>query len=556
MIRRLFCAVAVVFLLLASGITYFKVSDDFGMAKKNRWVSLNSPLQRLICPSQINSQDVSETISDPEFDVDQSETKIGGSFASFGSVSSGTITNTDEHSSSIDLSNSNSGIWHKELTSSDNSLLNIASGSESALVFDSSFSQAQGTAGSAGSVVYDTLKGDVAGLATAECSAPDDSIWLLGGGTTKGEYSTLVMVNPYSSNTVVTISVWGSNTNQVNEHNPDGQVTYRSSKEVAVHAGSTKTINLASLTDNQSGIALHLEAKGALIGAYIEYYQIDGLTPQGVDFIMPTKQLSKSAVVNGVSFTASVDWQNTLRLLSTTNAKVNWRLVPDQDTKTTISKMKNPPKLNGSINLSTGRVKDTAIKQTLDNKKSALIPVGVYTLYLQSSAKFLAGVKLCRSKNQASNWADPKSDITWLNSLSDPLKESLLALPRLKEDQHSFNTILNFSSVTGSKDLKQHDLVLQFFNDDGQLLRLVKATIKAGQSLTLNIDKIPNEQVITQTNASGHPAYVQVSTSQSNDSIFYNALVQKDNALAISNLLPISIDASSRSYRIVPAGKL
>jgi|GEM_PF-2078218 len=145
----------------------------------------------------------------------------------------------------------------------------------------------QYTAASVGSA---TSNGDLRGLASATCGVPSSEQWLVGGSTSAGSSANLVVQNPSLTPATVTITLWG----------PSGRVELAGSDTFLVPAGSQVSTLLEGIAAEQRRVAVHVSATGALVNAYIQDHELDGVTPQGVDYVTAGAAPSRAQVIAGV----------------------------------------------------------------------------------------------------------------------------------------------------------------------------------------------------------------------------------------------------------------
>lgn len=150
--------------------------------------------------------------------------------------------------------------------------------------------------------------GDLRGVAASSCGAPASEQWLVGGSTAVGSSAKLVIANPSMTAATVKITLWG----------PSGRIELAGSDTFLVAGGAQVSTLLEGIAAEQRRIAIHVEASGAQVNAYLEASELDGVTQKGVDYVVPTANPSRVQVMSGVVVSeAEVDSPSasTVRLL-------------------------------------------------------------------------------------------------------------------------------------------------------------------------------------------------------------------------------------------------
>ncbi|WP_435298366.1 DUF5719 family protein [Timonella sp. A28] len=135
-----------------------------------------------------------------------------------------------------------------------------------------------------------TQDGDLRGLSGATCATPQSEQWLVGGSTATGTSSKLVIQNPSLTPATVTVTLWG----------PSGRVELAGSETYLIPAGEQISTLLEGIAPEQRRIAVHVQSRGALVQAYLQYNELDGLTPLGTDYISSSAGPSRAQAITGV----------------------------------------------------------------------------------------------------------------------------------------------------------------------------------------------------------------------------------------------------------------
>lgn len=148
-----------------------------------------------------------------------------------------------------------------------------------------------GPAQLAGSVTVRTGAGDLRGLVAAACRPAGNDAWLVGGATSTGSSARLVLQNPGSTAASVALEVWGTS----------GRVDLVGSADLLVPPGGERAVMLEGLAALEPRIVVHLSSTGGAVAAYLQDSALAGLTPMGVDDVVPGAAPSARLLVPGVS---------------------------------------------------------------------------------------------------------------------------------------------------------------------------------------------------------------------------------------------------------------
>ncbi|WP_333812042.1 DUF5719 family protein [Timonella senegalensis] len=280
------------------------VTDTGEIKTAGTQVSVAAPAATLGCPAAPYLEGGFDT-NLGEFGSTQSETTSNGSLALVGSggevdlgllaemVSSLSEASGGESSKSSSTSGEAASLPDHVSTSSRSSVTQFGPGAGAAALatsgrFVTDLEGRQFTAASVGSV---TTSGDLRGLAASACENPTAEQWLVGGSTSVGLSSNLVVQNPSLTPATVKITLWG----------PSGRVELAGSDTFLVPARAQVSTLLEGIAAEQRRIVVHVEAEGALVNSYIQNLELDGVTPRGVDYVTGSAAPSRAQVITGVS---------------------------------------------------------------------------------------------------------------------------------------------------------------------------------------------------------------------------------------------------------------
>lgn len=125
------------------------------------------------------------------------------------------------------------------------------------------------------SVRADTL--DVSGLAASECLSPGRSAWLVGGSTTVGRTTWIVLSNADVVDAVVDLRLWGER----------GPIEAVGVSGIIVAAGTQRVVPLAGIAVDEPSPVVQVTSSGGSIAATLQTSIVRGLDPDGLSVITP-----------------------------------------------------------------------------------------------------------------------------------------------------------------------------------------------------------------------------------------------------------------------------
>lgn len=135
------------------------------------------------------------------------------------------------------------------------------------------------------------------GLTGAACQRPTNDLWFIGGDTSTGRESLLIVKNVTKVDSTVNLEIF----------NERGLVTGSGMSGISVAAGKTTVIPLASYVPKTKTFVTHLVSRGGLVAAWIQQKTIRGLASGGVDYVSPTARFSKTQAIPGVFVRGAAD---------------------------------------------------------------------------------------------------------------------------------------------------------------------------------------------------------------------------------------------------------
>lgn len=135
------------------------------------------------------------------------------------------------------------------------------------------------------------------GLTGAACQRPTNSLWFIGGDTSTGRESLLIVKNVTKVDSTVNLEIF----------NERGLVTGSGMSGISVPAGKTTVIPLASYVPKTKTFVTHVVSRGGLVAAWIQQKTIRGLTAGGIDYVSPTSGFGKTQAIPGVFVRGAAD---------------------------------------------------------------------------------------------------------------------------------------------------------------------------------------------------------------------------------------------------------
>ncbi|OUE26358.1 hypothetical protein BFL36_03905 [Clavibacter michiganensis] len=142
----------------------------------------------------------------------------------------------------------------------------------------------------AGAASQIATQSDLAGLAAAPCSEATAESWLLGGATTTGRTTFVVLDNPSGVSSSVDLAISGE----------DGAVSAPGASGINVPAGSRRVLSLAGLAPDLSSPAIHVQSRGGQVVATLQQSTVRGLLAGGVDVVVPAAAPATTLTMTGL----------------------------------------------------------------------------------------------------------------------------------------------------------------------------------------------------------------------------------------------------------------
>lgn len=131
---------------------------------------------------------------------------------------------------------------------------------------------------------------DGRGLSSQACLGPDTTWWFVGGGSTAGRESQLVLVNPESTPAELEVAISG----------PDGPVSAPRLRGIVVEPRSRVVVRLSREAPRLPGVTWRVTVRQGRVMAAVSDRESDGFVPRGADWIPASVDPATRVLVPGV----------------------------------------------------------------------------------------------------------------------------------------------------------------------------------------------------------------------------------------------------------------
>lgn len=128
------------------------------------------------------------------------------------------------------------------------------------------------------------------GLSSQPCLGPDTSWWFVGGGSTAGRESQLVLVNPESTTAELEVAISG----------PEGPVSTPRLRGLVVEPRSRVVVRLSREAPRLPAVAWRVTVRQGRVMAAVSDREEDGFVPRGADWIPASVDPSTRVLIPGV----------------------------------------------------------------------------------------------------------------------------------------------------------------------------------------------------------------------------------------------------------------
>jgi len=277
---------------------------------------------------------------------------------------------------------------------------------------DESGEIAQGSAMATASQLQSVSNARIKGLVGAACQKPSSEFWLVGGDTTTGRESLLLLTNPSKVDATVNLQVLST----------EGELKISGLSAISVPHEDTVIIPISALAPKLSTFAVHVQSTGGALAGWLQQKAVRGTSAAGVDFIAPAADAATNLVIPGFLIRGVKD------------AAAFKKADPDFADLTNVLRVTNPgnepaeitAQVTGSNSKTFGTVLQATVapRSTIDLEIKGLAD-GDYAIFIESSAKIFAAAKL----NRTNKTAKVVTDFAWLPSVSAEAGSRVITVP-------------------------------------------------------------------------------------------------------------------------------
>lgn len=332
----------------------------------------------------------------------------------------------------------------------------------------------------AGALKYAATDGDLQGSAAANCTPPANDLWLAGASTTLGRTAVLVLNNASSTPATVSLELFGSK----------GQIQAPGSRGLLVAPGTTRSIVLAGLAPGEPQLSVHVRSAGGPVAAAIQQSVLRGLTPGGVDFIVPGAAPAARQVMTGLdiqdaggisAITGKGGFGDAGPALNITvpgpsDAVVEVKLFGGDGQKALPG--------GGVVTAKAGSVTEISL---------AGVPAGHYTVSTSSDVSFVASARVTRGVN-----GEKASDVAWAASGVRLGSQHVVPVPQGGDRSLVFGVLENRATISYAP-----------ITADGKIRPAATADVAGGTTTSIKLPETVGESAVVAyvVSASGDAAY-------------------------------------------------
>jgi len=278
------------------------------------------------------------------------------------------------------------------------------------------------------------------GLSAASCGEPTGSAWLVGGATTVGRTTLLVLANPTEVPSRVSLEIFGE----------DGVVSAPGMSGIDVPAGAQRVLSLAGFAPGLESPVVHVSARGGRIVASLQQSIVRGLDSTGLELIGAGADPTESLVVPGVRILDAVgtgrasglaDWQDVVPVVRIgmpggDGGEVEVRVVPEGGGIGTSFVVDLEGGEVADIPLDAGGEEGDGSEPAPDDPDHAHgLQDGMYTVFVDAEVPVVAAVRVSTAvdagdtEEPASVLSGPPSDVAWFAAAPPLDGGSLVVVP-------------------------------------------------------------------------------------------------------------------------------
>ncbi|NMM99538.1 hypothetical protein G1C96_0115 [Bifidobacterium sp. DSM 109958] len=258
--------------------------DADGRASSVMEQTVSQKLVESYCPARMTLADASQ-YGDSAFRASEGDIASSSRYAAFGAV----------YASSLSTLSGDDRGELADADPTDASAVRVLSGdaNDGSLLQTTQLLASEDGNGVASSTVSWASQGDLRGLAAVGCVSPAFSHSFLLPATQTGWAQQLVVANPSSKATSVTVQAWGTSS--------QGRIRLAVSGTVAVASRGESTVDLAAAAAGQDALYVTVSSNETPVDALVRVTAMNGLTPQGNDYVTAAAAASRTLAIPGVA---------------------------------------------------------------------------------------------------------------------------------------------------------------------------------------------------------------------------------------------------------------
>ena len=233
---------------------------------------------------------------------------------------------------------------------------------------------------------------NLAGLASANCIRPSSDSWLVGGDTSPGRETLLILSNPSNVDSTVTLEIIGAG----------GAIVAPGLSSISVPKSKTTVIPISGLAPNLPTFAVHVVASGGALGTWLQTRTLRGLNAGGVELVGPSVEPEKSLTIPGIFLRGVTDASKLIALSAAySDLTPMLRVTSTND---------DPATVTAQILGTSADTYGTVIQQVVPPHSTLDIPItgladGDYVAFVESNQPVRAAIRLSRTKAKQTDFA-------------------------------------------------------------------------------------------------------------------------------------------------------
>ena len=289
------------------------------------------------------------------------------------------------------------GKTQKPLTSFSASISDAAA----ATAADASGQLPQGSALLTASQMQKVTTDQASGLAGAACQRASGDIWLVGGDTTTGRETLLLLSNPTAVDATVDLEIFST----------AGRISAPGLSGLSVASGRTVVVPVNGLAPDTDAFVIHVQASGGAVAAWLQQRVVRGLFAAGLDIISPSNRLAKKLSIPGFLIRGT-DVLTNLQSKSSNYADISNAVRVFNPSRRAAHVL---VQVNGVNQQTFGTVvQATVAPGTVSDLQIDSLKTGDYNITVTSDVAVRAAAKL----NRGDKTAKPVTDFAWLPSVA------------------------------------------------------------------------------------------------------------------------------------------